>query len=297
MRGLAGQGARLRQPILRVGRDGARLVAEIGCRSRCLITIGRHGAEQPIRLPIRVMRSAVPIGDHDPDRHRVQELGQPTLAVPQGALDLLLGRHVGDHQTDDGRPLHVQAAGGQHHRKRAVRAGQVHLHPRPFDRRHRQQRGKQRPVGTDQQVGERRADQTGRATPEHLAQPGIRVQDDAARRDRRRAFVHLFDDQPVGPVGAAEGVDLLGPRFATDHRVDAAQPDRFQDIPKIADLVPQRPVLRVDQLVGDLRHGLPVPGRRPGGAHGIGLDLQRLPHPVRVGEVADQAPHRFGPAL
>ena len=152
-------------------------------------------------------------------------------------------------------------------------------------------RGKQRPVGTDQQVGERRADQTGRATPEHLAQPGIRVQDDAARGDRRRALVHLFDDQPVGSVGAAEGVDLLGAGFAADHRVDAAQPDRFQDIPEIADLVPQRPVLRVDQLVGDVGHGLPVPGRDAA----METDLQRLPDAVRIGEVADQAPHRFGP--
>jgi hypothetical protein len=54
----------------------------------------------------------------------------------------------------------------------------------------------------------------------------IAVGDRAVDEQRCRALLHLFDDEPVGPVGAFQRIHLLT-QFAVDHeRIDRAGLDR-----------------------------------------------------------------------
>ena len=111
---------------------------------------------------------------------------------------------------------------------------------------------------------ERRSHDRLRRARQQLRQPPVGVQDEPARRERRRPVAHVLDEHPVRPVGGRQREDAPpGAAVGDDEGVDLARADR-----------PQR-VLR-------LGHPGSVPYRsgrsvasRPAGVGSVAIDRQR----------------------
>jgi hypothetical protein len=94
-------------------------------------------------------------------------------------------------------------------------------------------------VHVGDEVERRSADQLRGAAAGHRAKPRVGVEDHSPGRDGGGAFVHRLDDEPVGAVGAHQGVDLLLSGRADHQRVDSTAPDRLDRLPRLAQLSPQ----------------------------------------------------------
>ena len=95
-------------------------------------------------------------------------------------------------------------------------------------------------VGRIDQGGDVGADQVASVTADQVRQSAVDVQQHAALGHRRGALAHLLHDDPVGPVGAGQGVQPLLVRAADHDRVDAAAADRGERRQQILELAAYR---------------------------------------------------------
>jgi hypothetical protein len=62
----------------------------------------------------------------------------------------------------------------------------------------------------------------------HLGESAVAIENDAVGAERQGAFQHLFDENPIGLLGALETEDLIAVGTGDDERIDLAVADRGQ---------------------------------------------------------------------
>ena len=173
------------------------------------------------------------------DARALGRLGpQAGVRVRQLLQVQLLAGEVGQNAAEQQRVLGMQRTDREVDRHgAAVRPAEGQFRPTGCMPRLQQHRPQPRHVGRQDEAGQLLAYHRLRRHPQHSGEPAIRVVDPPILAERHGTFLHLLDEEAIGPVRRLERVDPVRTGKVTDDQgIHLAAADRLQRLPGFGQL-------------------------------------------------------------